>query len=373
MRIALSNPDVNLTGGIERVVVEASNRLTRLGHTVTLYAARVEASTLDPRVEVRHVGVPLQLDARVGIGFRRRCRAAIRAGGHDVHGAFGVLSPVFGVFWVPSVHKVGYDLLRSRRGARGRLRLALHPYHRVRLALEQTMFAPDADLVILAQTQEVRSEIMSSYARVENDVRVLNYGYDSAAFNPDRRVAAREDARRRFGFAADEPVFLFVANELERKGFDVLVAAAGRMPEARILGAGRQPPSARMVERLGLGDRLQWAGRVRDVPSLHAAADALVLPTRYEPWGLVIVEALGSGLPVVTTRLAGAAAAVREGITGRLLEDPEDVEGLADAMRWAVSGAPATPQEIADSVQDYSWDRVIGRYEQVLSAAADGR
>lgn len=373
MRIALSNPDVDLSGGIERVVVETSNRLARLGHTVTVYAARVDARSLDPAVVVRPIRIPLQLDSRAGIGFRRRCRAALQADEHDVHGAFGVLSPPEGVFWAPSVHRVGYDLLRSRRGRARRLGLALHPYHRVRLALEETMLAPEADVRVLAQTEEVRSEIVSCYGRAEREVEVLPLGFDPAGFDADQRAARRAEARRQFGFAPDDPVFLFVANELERKGFDVVTAAAALLPDVKILGAGRETPRARMVARLGLGDRLHWAGHVRDVGTLHAAADALVLPTRYEPWGLVIIEALGSGLPVVTTRLAGASVAVRDGRTGRLLDDPEDVQQLADAMRWAISGATAPAREIADSVQDYSWDRVIARYEQVLSTAANGR
>ena len=118
-----------------------------------------------------------------------------------------------------------------------------------------------------------------------------------------------------------------------------------RDPTVKLLGAGHVAPDAdpyrSLIERLGLTDRLQWVGSSSDVALLHAASDAFVLPTRYEPWGLVIVEALGSGLPVVTSRLAGAALTVEDGKTGRLLRDPEDPVELAEALRWALSDAPA--------------------------------
>jgi UDP-glucose:(heptosyl)LPS alpha-1,3-glucosyltransferase len=370
VRIALSNPDVGLSGGVERVITEAANRLSRRGNAVTVYAAETEPGVLDPEVQVRRVPVPGRVDLRTGVGFRSRCAAAIGSDRPDVHGAFSALSPVSGVFWVPSVHRIGYELLRSRRGAAGRLWLAVNPYHRVRLSLERTMLEPGADVRVLAQTEQVRAEIARCYGRAARDVGVLPLGYDAIAFAPGARAERRDQARARFGYTDCDRVLLFLANELERKGFDVLARAAACVPEAKVLGAGRVAPSARMIDRLGIRDQLQWAGHVTDVPLLHAAADALVLPTRYEPWGLVIVEALGSGLPVVTTRLAGAAVAVRDRLTGWLLDDPEDVPGLADAIRWAVSDTTAPAPQIAESVREYEWDRVIGSYERALQEAA---
>lgn len=368
MRIALSNPDVGLSGGVERVIVEAANRLAAKGHDITVYASRVQEGVLDRNVRVRRIALPASLDAHTGLGFRSRCTAAIAADRPDVHGAFSVLSPLGGVFWVPSVHRVGYRLLLSRRGTTGRQVVRFHPYHRVRLRLERSMFAPGGCAGILAQTREVRADIIRCYADV-GEIDVLPLGYDPALFDPQHLRARRDEVRRAYGFAPDDRVLLFVANELERKGFDVLLEAAARTPEAKILGAGRRTPSRQEVDRVGLQERLLWVGHASDVGGLYAAADALVLPTRYEPWGLVIIEALGSGLPVVTSRLAGAAEAVRDGRTGKLLVDPEDSDELADAMGWAIRGCSATPDEISASVREYAWDRIIDRYERVLEGA----
>jgi UDP-glucose:(heptosyl)LPS alpha-1,3-glucosyltransferase len=372
MRIALSSPDFNLVGGIERVAVEATNRLARVGHDVTAYGVRIDDSVLDDAVRVRRIAVPANLDVVTGMGFRRRAAAAIEDDRPDVHGAFSGLSPLGGVFWIPSVHRVGYDLLLSRRSVIGGMPVRLNPYHRGRLRLERSMFAPGGYARLLALTDEVKSDVMSIYGVPETAVDVLAYGFDPDMFNPSRKERYRADARARFGYNDEDRVLLFVGNELERKGFDTVLKAVGLLddPTVRLLGAGHVAPNSDMyrslIERLGLTDRVQWVGSSRDVALLHAASDVFVLPTRYEAWGLVIVEALGSGLPVVTTRLAGAALTVEEKKTGLLLRDPEDPTELAEAIHWALSGAPAGARAISASVCGYTWAEVIASYEGIL-------
>lgn len=375
MRIALSSPDFNLVGGVERVAVEVTNGLARAGHEVTAYGARIDRTVLDDVVHVRHIPVPVNLDAFIGFGFRRRADAAINADRPDVHGAFSGLSPLGGVYWIPSVHRVGYDLLLSRRSVIGGLRVRLNPYHRGRLWLERSMLAPGGYARLLAIADDVKSDVIRLYGVPHRDIDVLPCGFDPDMFNPSRRQAGRAEARARFGYEPDDRVLLFVGNELERKGFDVLLDAVGLLddPTVKLLGAGRVAPNRSLIERLGLTSRLQWVGSSSDVALLHAASDVFVLPTRYEAWGLVIVEALGSGLPVVTSQLAGAAVAVRDADTGRLVRDPEDPAELADALRWALSGAPAQAREIGASVGEYTWAEVIARYEGVLRTVAAER
>jgi UDP-glucose:(heptosyl)LPS alpha-1,3-glucosyltransferase len=376
MRIALSSADFNKVGGAERVAVEAANWLAIAGHEVTVYGVRIDREVLEDTVRVHQISVPANLDVYTGFGFRRRAGAAIAADRPDVHGAFCGLSPLGGVFWVPVVSRVGYNLLLSRRSRFARLPVRLNPFHRGRLWLERGLLSPGGCARLLALTDQSRSDIAGIYGVPEADIEVLAPGFDPEVFDADRRRRRRAEARARFGYDDDDRVLLFVGNELERKGFDTLLEAVGLLedPRVKVLGAGHIAPDAEqyrsLITGLGLTDRLQWLGSSSDVALLHAAADVFVLPTRYEPWGLVVVEALGSGLPVVTSRLAGAALAVDETQTGKLLRDPESPAELAEALRWTLSGAPAEPQAIATSVRDYTWARVIARYESVLRAVA---
>ena len=160
---------------------------------------------------------------------------------------------------------------------------------------------------------------------------------------------------------------IFVANELERKGFGPLLRAVESLKEDRIkiLAVGRLDSRA-----VGKSSRVQFVGPTNDAGRYFAAADVFALPTQYEAWGLVIIEALACGLPSLTSRLAGAAVAVREGFSGELLDDPRDEAEIASKLSQILNRPSDEKGEIAATVQQYAWDRVLERYEQVLSECA---
>jgi UDP-glucose:(heptosyl)LPS alpha-1,3-glucosyltransferase len=163
----------------------------------------------------------------------------------------------------------------------------------------------------------------------------------------------------------------FVANELHRKGLAQLLRAVANLGDARITIniVGKAPPTAYapMIERLRLTGRVRYHGLTNDVGWWYSGADLLVLPTQYEPFGLVIVEALASGVPVITTRLAGASTAIRHGQTGLIQEDPLDVDELTSLLAHAVStDLRSWGRTAAASVDGYRRDVVLGRVEEIL-------
>jgi UDP-glucose:(heptosyl)LPS alpha-1,3-glucosyltransferase len=155
-------------------------------------------------------------------------------------------------------------------------------------------------------------------------------------------------------------VIVFVANELDRKGYPALLASVEAMgdPRLRILVAGRIAPAPHPL--------VNYVGSTSEVARYYAAADVFALPTLYEAWGLVIIEAMATGLPVLTSKLAGASVAVHEGVTGNLLDDPRDEAEIARKLRPLIDGQHASAEEIAASVEKYAWSRVLLQYEQVL-------
>ena len=375
MRIALTYPDVTLVGGVDRVIVEVANQLAGAGHSVRVYGSTFEDGVLDAAVLRRPVPVPRRPDVVRTLAYHRRAGAALArdAADTDVHGAFSALSPPGGVFWVPSVHAAAYDLVMSRRGRPGRLVQAANPYHRARLGLERKMFSAHGARKLLAASDSVRADITRYYGVPEQDIGIVPLGYDARRFSAARRDELREEARGRYGYGPDDRVVVFAGNELERKGFDTLLRAVEQLgdPRTRILVVGRSDPSefAALSTALHLGDRITFAGSSDDIAREYAAADVFALPTRYEPWGLVIVEALASGLPVLTTAVAGASIAVREGVTGRLLADPEDAAGLAHQLAWAFAEAPVGAA-VGDTVDWLRWPNVIAAYVAYLEEAS---
>ena len=123
------------------------------------------------------------------------------------------------------------------------------------------------------------------------------------------------------------------------------------------------------AERLGLSGRVHFVGGGEGVNRWFGAADAFALPTLYEAWGMVIVEALACGLPVLASACASAAVAVRDGVTGLLLDNPQSAsEVRARLIRLRDDQYPPPPL-IAESVVGYRWERVLESYEQILEGA----
>jgi UDP-glucose:(heptosyl)LPS alpha-1,3-glucosyltransferase len=137
----------------------------------------------------------------------------------------------------------------------------------------------------------------------------------------------------------------------------------------RLIVVGR--PSIEAVQKqavaAGVKDLVIACGSTNEIAHYHAAADAFVLPTQYEAFSLAILEALGSGLPVITSNVPGARDAIQHGKNGLLLQDPNDPEELAETLRQTTPARLRGMSEAApDTVIHYQWPRVLTRYEAVL-------
>jgi glycosyltransferase involved in cell wall biosynthesis len=153
---------------------------------------------------------------------------------------------------------------------------------------------------------------------------------------PPPAHGSRDALRCELGIPESALVFAFVARLASGKGHaDALHAfsrVARAVPSARLLVVGDGPLAGSLetlVRELSLEERVQLLGYRRDVPALLAASDAFVHPSREEPFGLSILEAMAAGLPPIAYREAGPAEVIRD---GGLLVEPGDVTALADAM-----------------------------------------
>jgi glycosyltransferase involved in cell wall biosynthesis len=187
---------------------------------------------------------------------------------------------------------------------------------------------------------------------------------------PERFHAARPEG----------PTVLFVGRLHQRKGLEHLVRAMpgvlARVPDARLLVAGRGEREGRvrgLVRELGLERSVEMLGHVPDgaLPDLYARASVFVMPSDYEGFGIVMLEAMASSVPVVAFRTGAAADLVRDGETG-YLADPGT---LADRIaRVLEGGAKATAmgrraRELVEA--EYTWERVAERTVQVYDRAID--
>lgn len=293
--------------------------------------------------------------------------------------SFGVNCPPGDVYWVHSVHRAwledGGEL--RYRGARipsDVRKLLLR--HQVLLRLERDYFVNHRPRAILCPAHREVDDLARLYGVPRDIIHVVPNGFDGSEFNPQRRGREREEMRRFIGAEQEDVVVLMISNEWHRKGLGVLLEAVAGLKDQRVRVelVGIQPPDDYfpLAARLGLAGWVRWHGASADVARFHAAADVFALPTTYEPFGLVIIEAMASGLPVVTSRLAGASAAIEHGSNGLLLENPRDVAELREELASLLD--PAERDRLgaaaATTVRDYEWQRVFARAERLILPSA---
>jgi UDP-glucose:(heptosyl)LPS alpha-1,3-glucosyltransferase len=334
----------------------------------------------DPSVRITYHRVELPKAPWVfrAPAYFRRCGDLVDRGNYDVLNTHGCICPTGGVQWVQSLHAAWLQRARTYRPkfSWGRVRQALNPAHKLILRMERLHFEARAYRKLIATTPDVRQDLRDFYGVPEEDVVIVPNGFSPDEFSPERRMERRDEMRKQLGLAPDHVAMLFVANELERKGYRTILNALRMLarPELRLLVVGRPATQTvmRLAARVGVADQVIACGSTSDVSRFHAAADLFVLPTQYEAFCLAILEALGSGLPILTTDVPGARDAIISGENGLLINDPDGAEELAAAINRLTSADFRNRLSIQAprSVAPYQWPVVMRSYETVLLNSA---
>jgi len=221
----------------------------------------------------------------------------------------------------------------------------------------------DGRATAIAISSALRQDLATTYGRSGKTV-VIPHGVDERQFHPGVRLQFREAVRHETGIDERTPLFLYVGDF--RKGMEPAIRALQLVPGAHLLGISRTNPSAyrAIAAECGVADRTTFLPPTNQIERYYGASDALVLPTPYDAFGMVLTEAMACGLPVITTPLAGAAELLTDGIHGLFVPSPTDVEGLGAAMR-TLSESAATRERMGQAsaalMREHTWERVAGR------------
>jgi UDP-glucose:(heptosyl)LPS alpha-1,3-glucosyltransferase len=345
MKIAVVRQRYNPYGGAERFVERALGALVQEGAEVTLITRSWEGA------EIREGYTQLICNPKASgpvardRSFARCAQEAMASGGYDITQSHERIPGCMIFRAGDGVHAAWLDHLRRVRGPLGRFGLAINPYHRYILAAERAMFAHPNLRAIICNSRMVRDEIVRYYGVPEEKLHVIYNGVDLEAFHPGLAGEHRQAVRREHGIAEETPLFLFVGNGFERKGVPQLLRAFAAMhnKDARLAIVGGDKKMASMQKlagRLGLGDRVLFAGPQKDVNPWYGAADAFVLPTLYDPCPNAALEALACGLPSLLSNACGAAEWLTPGDNGLIVGNtdlPALTLGLDDLCRFGQS------------------------------------
>jgi UDP-glucose:(heptosyl)LPS alpha-1,3-glucosyltransferase len=359
MKLALIARAFSFHGGVETATAGLLRALVAHGHEVHLYTPG--GSDAPPGVVVHRLRVPREPSLVRLLWMAVATARAVRGADHDVVQSHErTLSQ--------DVYRAGEGCHRAYLAGSPRRRQA--PYHRILLRLERRLFRVTPCIVAIAKRG--KEEIERIYRVPAARVRVIYNGVDLDWFHPDNRTRYGPAVRARIGVSADAFTVLFVGSGFERKGLGPLLEgfalAEDRGSRLIVLGKGDPRPFQGRAERLGIADRVVWAGPRPDVERWYAAADVVAVPSRYEPFGNVHLEALASGVPVLTSTVSGGAEVVQPGGNGILVE-PDDPRGIAaglDRLRAEKKGA--LTEAAWRSAQPFTYAAQVSAFEAVYRA-----
>lgn len=202
------------------------------------------------------------------------------------------------------------------------------PRHRHYAKLERAVFERGAGTQILLIAPKEKGVYQEIYG-TEERFHVLPPNATRRAFAEPERHEMREKIRRENNWAKDERIVLHVGSDFKRKGMDRAIRALASLPEASrsqarlvILGKGDASQFMELAGRLEVADRVHFLGGRLDAPDWMLGADLMIHPAYSENTGTTLVEALASGLPVLTTDVCGFAPHIERAQAGRVLPSP---------------------------------------------------
>jgi len=378
----LARPGTRDSGGMNVYIRQLSHEMGQRGHTMDIFTRRTdphasEITEIDERTRVIQINAGPLDSRKSGLrrylpSFRDGVLAFQRREGrsydliHSHYWLSGWVGQSLKAAWqVPHVvmfHTLGEVKNRHHLDER-------EPDYRID---GERVVAHDVDRVICASQGE-KDMLGSLYGVPASRVTVVPCGVDTEVFRPLERVGAR----KQLGLPAKEPVILFVGRIEPLKGIDVLLRAVshieGRFRVLVIGGDGkdlsRKAELAALAAELRIADKLTFLDAVPhdDLPLYYNAADICVVPSYYESFGLVAVEAMACGVPVIASRVGGLKETILDGQTGYLVPwlCPEP---FAERLELLLNNEPlrqSLGREARGAAERYHWSEVAARVEDV--------
>jgi UDP-glucose:(heptosyl)LPS alpha-1,3-glucosyltransferase len=316
------------SGGAEAYLKRLAQGIVDLGHEAQLVASADWPPAEWPFGSITHLRgtsalgfadelekLRPQLSSDVLMSLERVWRCDVYRAGDGVHQA-----------WLNRRRKFEMPLQRFVRGVNRK--------HSEILQLEESLFAKNGAAGVIANSEMVKREIADLYHYSADKIDIVRSGVPLEKFRLDE--ALREKSRAELKLKPDEVALLFAGSGWERKGLRFAIEAFElcRDRKLRLLVAGRGDARGYKPKRFFTAEPVRFLGELADLRPIYAAADIFILPSIYDPFSNACLEALASGLPVITTRDNGFSEIIENGVHGSIVDLPNNVAALRDAIRF---------------------------------------
>src|SRR5256886_35399 len=328
LTIAFARRGYSPSGGAEAYLKRLAQGVVDLGHEAQLMASSDWPANEWP------FGSITRLNAASPIGFAdelEKMRPQIRC---DVLMSYERI-------WRCDVYRAGDGVHQAWLNRRKKFEMPLQRFvrgmsrkHQDILKLEESLFAKTGAGRVIANSEMVKREITELYNYPPDKIEIVRTGVPLERFRFDREL--RDRSRADLKLKPDEIAVLFAGSGWERKGLRFAIEAVElcRDRKLRLLVAGRGDARGYKPKRFFTKEPVRFLGEVAEMRQICAAADIFILPSIYDPFSNACLEALASGLPVITTRDNGFSEIIENDVHGAIVDLPNNTSALRDAIRF---------------------------------------
>jgi UDP-glucose:(heptosyl)LPS alpha-1,3-glucosyltransferase len=372
MRIALLTRRFDSAGGgTERDLIVTANYLRASRHQVTIFADEIRGATGD--WDVRRVGIGPRLGRALSLlRFAWTAAPAARRAGTDLVISFARCVGADIIRSGGGAHASYLRAARKWRGEFGATAIRISPYHQMQVIVERQAFQYHGLKGVIAVSNFVRDDLIREFSLSSEKTVTIYNGVDLERFRPTEDPTERAVIRQKFVVPASARVVAFVGNGFARKGLGFLIEAWPLVAGGAFLlvaGSDRQTEKfERRARALNVSSRIIFAGPQADVTAIFRAADAFAMPSLFEPFGNVVMEAMASGLPVMTSAFSGVGELIPPSMRGFRVDNPDDVGEVALRL-GALFDAPASlAAEARATAEKFTWKRYANEVNALIEA-----
>ncbi len=249
------------------------------------------------------------------------------------------------------------------------------PKHQASMYLQKRLFNQNTPRLIITNSKMVRKDILDRFNVNSNRISVIYNGVDTDRFNYQKLKKRRKKLRNKHGYSSNDFVSLFVAGGAwKRKGLPLVLEGIDQIEDESlkllIVGKTKKDLIQQKISQKTFNNQIKLTGYVDDVESYYALSDIMVLPSKYDSGANVIIEALASGLPVITTKTNGTHELIKSGENGYVIDgEPNGAKILDTILSMQRETQLETFRDSAAEVgQKYSVDRHLNQLTNCLSS-----
>ena len=336
MKIAVIRQKFVNYGGAEQFVSGYTRYLAEMGHEVHIFANQWTPSH-HPNVKIHSVRAFTRNSFLRVLSFAWFALQAISFKSYDIVQSHERI-------WHQDIYRAGDGCHREWLERRSsylpffkRFFLKFNLFHQLILRLEKRIFEKGECKKIIAISEMVKRNILKHYRLPEDRVKVVYNGVQLDRFDPSNKKYFYDEVRQQLRISDQEVMILFVGSGFERKGLEYLIKSIQYVKEKNwrlvLVGKGNWGKYLKFTTKKKQ-EKITCLEPIDEIEKLYAAADFFILPSIYEPFGNANLEALASGLPVITSQNTGASEIITPKKEGIILEDPSNSKSIAEAIDY---------------------------------------